>query len=82
MKPLVFSAHANQVILERLLEGWVESTVRTPEWTLPDPDDSRLERRFRLIPERDNRALRVVCDEDRDTIYVITAFFDRRARRP
>ncbi len=82
-KSIVFSAHAEQVIIERALErAWIEEAVTTADWTVPDPSDPTLERRFRTVPERDGRTLRVVCRENDDTIEIVTAFLDRRARRP
>ena len=83
MKPIVLSVHASQVMIERQIKNdWLEATLGNPEWRAPDPDDATAERRFRAIPERDGRILRVVCREGRDSIYIVTTFFDRRARRP
>jgi hypothetical protein len=82
-KPIVLTDHAKVVLDERSLElAWVERTAREPEWTEPEPGDPMLERRFRAVPERDGRILRVVCGEDDATIVIVTAFIDRRARRP
>ena len=82
-KRIVFTDHANVALTERLLDiAWVERTAREPEWTEPDPADPTLERRFRAVPERDGRILRVVCGEDDATIVIVSAFLDRRARRP
>jgi hypothetical protein len=82
-KRIVFTEHANVALTERSLElEWIERTAREPEWTEPEPTDSTLERRFRAVPERDSRILRVVCGEDDDTIRIVTAFLDRQARRP
>ena len=83
MKPIILSVHAKQVLAERNIElGWLEAALSEPERSMPDPDDASAERRFRAIPERGGRILRVVCREGRDTIYIVTVFFDRRARRP
>lgn len=82
MKPVVLTTHAATVVAERGLDiAWVERTANEPDWTMPDADP-RLERRFKAVPERDGRMLRVVCYETDDAIYVVTAFLDRRARRP
>jgi hypothetical protein len=68
--------------VERDLDAaWIERAAREPDWATPD-DDPELQRRYRVIPERNNRIIRVVCCENDDTIFVVTAFFDRRARRP
>lgn len=82
-KSILYRAHAETVLRERKLDkAWVEYTVLAPEWTEPDPADPTLERRFRVLPERHGRILRVVCAENHDSIIVVTAFLDRRARRP
>jgi len=82
-KRIVLSNHARTAMTERGLDlAWIERTAREPEWTEPEPADPALERRFRAVPERDGRILRVVCGEDDATITIVTAFLDRRARRP
>lgn len=82
-KPIVLTDHAKVAMAERAIEfAWVERTVHEPEWTEPEPSDPALERRFRAVPERDGRILRVVCGEDDAMITIVTAFLDRRARRP
>ena len=82
MKHLVLTVHAQARLRERQLDPkWVEDTVRTPDWTEPEPGDDILERRFRAIPQVDGRILRVVCTETDTTIRVISAMFDRDARR-
>lgn len=81
-KRIVLSNHARTAITERALDpAWIERTALQPEWTEPEPSDPALERRFRAVPERDGRILRVVCGEDDATITIVTAFLDRRARR-
>jgi hypothetical protein len=83
IKRIVLTDHANVALTERSLElAWIERTAHEPEWTEPEPTDPTLERRFRTVPERDDRILRVVCGEDDATIVIVTAFLDRRARRP
>ena len=83
MKFLVFSAHAEHALSERDLErAWIEATVASPDWRTTDPNDVRRERLYRAIPEREERVLRVVVEEEHDSIRIVTAFFDRRARRP
>ncbi len=82
-KPIVLRVHATRALAERALElAWVERTARAPEWTEADPNDAALERRFRVVPEREGRILRVVCAENDAMILVVTAFLDRKARRP
>ena len=82
-KPLRFTRHAQDVIVERELDHtWIERTVREPEWSRPDPRRAGVERRFRAIPEFGGRVLRVACFETADEIRILTIFFDRDARKP
>ncbi|MCV0395786.1 MAG: DUF4258 domain-containing protein [Rhizobiaceae bacterium] len=82
-KPLVLTAHAQDAIEERDLDPrWAERTAREPEWTAPDPRQPGVERRFRSIPDHGGRVLRVACYETPEEIRILTAFFDRDARRP
>jgi Domain of unknown function (DUF4258) len=82
-KPLLFTRHARDAILERELDQtWIEKTVREPEWVQADPRHHNVERRFRPIPEFGGRVLRVACHETVDEIRILTVFFDRNARKP
>lgn len=82
MAPLRFSVHVRDVMSERQIEDeWVQRAVTEPEWVEADPTDPRLVRAFRAIAERDGRILRVVYRPDGESVFVITAFFDRGARR-
>jgi hypothetical protein len=82
MKRLVLTVHAQARLQERRLDPeWVEDAARKPEWTESEPGDHALERRFKAIPQAGGRILRVVCAETGTTIRVISAMFDRDARR-
>ncbi len=82
-KVLVFTVHAETVLAERSLPRYVvELAARAPDWTRPDPNDPLLEHRFRQLPDYGDRVLRVVCLEDAHKIRIVTAFLDRRARKP
>jgi hypothetical protein len=71
------------VLAEREIDkAWVERTVRNPEWRGPNLGDQAVERRFRSVPERGGRFLRVVCVETEQEIRILSAFLDRRARKP
>jgi hypothetical protein len=61
---------------------WVERTVYGPDWVKADPHHPEMERRYRTIPERDGRMLRVVVVETPEEIRIVTAFLDRGARKP
>jgi hypothetical protein len=81
-KPVILTAHARLRTRDRKLDlEWVERTIRAPDWTEPDPRDPVVERRFRAIEEFGGRILRVACVETAATIRVISAMFDRNARR-
>ncbi|ADH88062.1 conserved hypothetical protein [Ancylobacter novellus DSM 506] len=78
-----FSAHMQVVLRERGLDiAWVKRVLASPEWVEPDPNDPQLTRAFASVPERGGRILRVVYRDDGATRFVVTAFFDRGARRP
>ena len=82
-KAIRYTRHAETVLIERDLEkSWVERTVYQPEWRTNEPRDSSAERRYRSVPERDGRVLRVICVENAIEIRIISVFLDRRARRP
>ncbi|MCP9627648.1 DUF4258 domain-containing protein [Rhodopseudomonas palustris] len=82
-KPLSFTKHAQDAVVERKLEfDWIERTVREPQWCQPDPKRPGVERRFRAIPEFGGRILRAACLENSDEIRILTVFFDRDARGP
>ncbi len=82
VKRLVLTYHAGLKIRQRHLDlQWIERTARHPEWTQADPYQPEVERRFRSIEEFGGRVLRVACVETVDTIRVISAVFDRGARR-
>lgn len=83
LKPLLFTLHARDAVDERQIDpDWIECTAREPEWTIPDPRNAGVEQRFRAIPHFDGRILRVACYETEKEIRILTAFFDRDARRP
>ena len=83
MKKLVLTQHAQDAVEEREIDpAWIERTVGTPDWTIPDPRRPGVERRFHAIPEYGNRVLRVACYETALEIRILTVFFDRDARRP
>lgn len=82
-KLLNYTRHAETVMLERKISrAWVENAVLNPDWIEPEPADSAVERRFCIIRENGNRVLRVVCVETAVDIRIISAFFDRKARKP
>ncbi len=80
-KSLVLTAHARAVMVEwQLNADWIERTVDNPDWI--EKEDNGVERRFRSIAEAENRVLRVACLDSGEQIRIVTAFFDRKAKRP
>ena len=78
---LQLTRHVARRVEERhLLLTWIEAAVFAPDWTTQDPDPS-LTRSFKSIAEAGGRVLRVVHRPDGADIRVVTAFFDRGARR-
>jgi hypothetical protein len=76
-----FSVHTEKRATERGIgRAWIEQTVLAPDWTRPDPDPA-LTRAYKAIPENGGRVLRVVFRPDGAAIRVITAHFDRGAKR-
>jgi uncharacterized DUF497 family protein len=82
-KPIRDPAHAPTAMRERELEvNWIEWTVYEPDWVQPDPAHTGVERRFKTVAEREGRVLRVAVVETSEEIRIVTAFLDRRARKP
>jgi hypothetical protein len=82
VKKLVFTKHAEEkLVRQKLRREWVEETARLPSWAEPDPFDAEVERRFKPIDKFGGRILRVAVVETPTAIRVISAFFDRDARR-
>jgi hypothetical protein len=79
---LTFTAHALNMLSERNIErAWVEAALDQPDWTEMDPSPDR-HRAFKAVPEARSRILRVVYVDAPEEIRVITAFFDRNAKKP
>ncbi|MGE0502678.1 MAG: DUF4258 domain-containing protein [Rhizobiaceae bacterium] len=82
-KPIRYTRHAETVLEERKINrDWVETTLFTPDWDSIDPAAPEITRRYRPVPERDGRILRVVFVETPDEIRILSAYFDRGARKP
>ena len=70
--------HARNVLAERNIPiEWLERALREPELKMPDPTDATLERRYRKIPEHENRVLRVVVNTTVVPERVVSVYFDR-----
>ncbi len=78
---LEYTRHAIQVLSERKIPvEWVVRTIVSPALRMPDPNDPRIERFFRRIPEQDNRVLRVAANTHAVPWRVVSVFFDRKMR--
>ena len=73
--------HAQKVMAEREIPlAWVERTYHQPELCQPDENDATVERRFRKIPEYDDRVLRVVVNTTVEPNRVVSVYFDRQMK--
>jgi Domain of unknown function (DUF4258) len=80
--PLHLTAHVRAMLAERGLDTeWVLRTLRSPLRIEPDRSRPGVWLAFGRVPEADDRILRVVYTDAENERRVITAFFDRRARR-
>jgi hypothetical protein len=74
--------HAERELRRRAIEpDWVRAAIAAPDRTEADPRDPSLTRSFKAVAAFGNRVLRVVHRPDGDDILVVTAHFDRGARR-
>lgn len=74
--------HAEEQIADRELErAWVERVAMSPEWTESDPRPG-IVRHFGAVPEFGGRVLRVAVVQGSGWRRVLSAHFDRDARRP
>jgi hypothetical protein len=71
-----------RMALRNLQDQWIVRTVNAPDWSQPDPLRPGRTRSFRSITEAGGRVLRVAHQADGPDIMVITAHFDRNAKKP
>jgi hypothetical protein len=70
--------HAAAVISARSIKKeWIEAVLSSPMLVQPDTDDAELEHRLAVIPDYDNRVLRLVVKQNTQPVLIITAYFDR-----
>jgi hypothetical protein len=65
----------------RITLAYIEAVLADPTYTTPDQIDPALTRSYGPIPTFGGRMLRVVHRPDGDDIFVVTAHWDRGARR-
>jgi hypothetical protein len=61
--------------------AYIEGVLANPTYTTPDRTDPTLTRSFGPIAAHGNRMLRVVHRPDGNDVFVVTATWDRGARR-
>jgi hypothetical protein len=64
-----------------MAQRWIDAAVMAPDWTTADPVQPGVTWSFKAVIERGERILRVVHRPDGTEILVLTAFFDRGAKR-
>ncbi len=57
-----------------------ERVLAAPSRRLPDLIDPALEHRLAVVPEHDNRVLRVIVNTQSNPVRVVTLYFDRTMR--
>ncbi len=74
--------HAEEAIgIRSIAISWIEETVSLPDFVKVDPRHRDHTRSYKAIAECGGRVLRVVHCAEGDDIVIITAHFDRGARR-
>jgi hypothetical protein len=61
--------------------AYIEEVIIAPAWSTPDPSDPTLTRSFKSIRASGDRVLRVVHRPDGTDVFIVTAHWDRGARR-
>jgi len=78
---LEYSKHAVFAMTERMIpQEWVERVVAEPMLRISDPNDTEVERFFCIIPEQDDRVLRVAVNTTVTPWRVVSVFFDRNMK--
>ena len=81
-KDFVLTRHAEHMLRERrIAREWVRRALGRPDWTEQDKSNRSLRHALCGIAERGDLILRVVYDPSATPRRVVTAFFDRGARR-
>jgi hypothetical protein len=79
---ITLSRHvSDEMAARRIRLAFIETALAAPDRTAPDARDPALTRSFKAIPEFGHRILRVVHRPDGADIFVVTAHWDRGARR-
>lgn len=80
---IILSQHlATRMNQKRLTMAHIELAIAAPDWTQPDRAWPGVTVSFKAIPGFGNRIIRVAHRPAGADIFVITAHWDRGARRP
>jgi hypothetical protein len=73
----VLTEHARKRCARRgIALEWIRQALNDPARTEPDAEDATLAHALYPVPERAFRVLRVIYNETRDPLAVVTAYFD------
>ncbi|QUS60225.1 DUF4258 domain-containing protein [Synechocystis sp. PCC 7339] len=80
----VLSNHARNELQKpersNIKREWIDQVLTDPDYSDIDERTNTV-RKWKRIPECDNRALRVVYNPDKQPPVVVTVFFDRRFKK-
>lgn len=78
----ILSRHTESEMAGRgILPAYIDAALASPDWTAPDPTRPGVTRSFKAIPAFGGRVLRVAHRPQGDDVFVITATWDRGAKR-
>ena len=81
MNDFKLSEHAIKVIAERNIDiEWVKLTINNPDLVEIDKKSINLEHRLKVIPDCNDRVLRIICNVETEQIIIVTSFIDRRMK--
>ncbi len=79
---VVLSKHtSDELATRRIRLDFIEAALAAPDRRTADPNDPALTRSFKAIAEFGDRVLRVVHRPHGPDIFVVTAHWDRGAKR-
>jgi uncharacterized protein DUF4258 len=81
MPSFELSSHARDMLKERkITEEWLWRTIRSADKSEKQVEDNNWHY-TKAIPEKDNRVLHVIVNQEVVPYRVVTLFFDRRLRK-
>ena len=79
---LILTKHAYaRMARDGIKVAWIETIIRQPQHSMPDPQDPALTQAWRRVPELGGRPVRVVFYAAGADFVVVTTFLDRGAGR-